>query len=114
MASIGAPTSAITLHFCDVEAGRGDDAHAWEAGPVELLADVEDGGGGDAGAGQIAQLGVVAVAADGERHVPLQHGVGVLRIEALDEAAAVGIEPHRQPAGGGQLGEAAADGQRVA
>src|SRR4051794_9029061 len=95
------------------EAGAGDDLDVLEAGLVQALAGVEDRGRGDAGAGQPAQLLLGAVGADGERGVALEHVVAGRHVEALDEAAAVGVEADAEAAGGGEVGEALADREGV-
>ena len=113
MTSMGAPTSAMTLHLSTLKAGRGHDLDLVEAGLVEPVAHVEDSGRRHAGAGEIAELGVAAVAAHRERHVTFEHSIRFGRTQPLDEAPAVGVDAQTQPSVGRHLGKPPADVERV-
>src|SRR4029453_18628566 len=61
------------------------------------------------GADEMAQLLLVAIAADRLRRVALEHLVGAGRIEPFAISATGGVDAPREPAGSGKLGEVPRD-----
>ena len=61
----------------------------------------------------MAQLSLATVAAGRLRGVAFQHGVAFRGVQPFQKAPAMGVEPHGKPAGSGQFGEAARDGQAI-